>query len=161
MKPRRGNSNSKPPSGMSRRMVAIYDSAGFTLLEVLISLVVLAVAASVTMSVISGSLGNVRKAQIRTRVMDYAQTQMESALYSEDMQQPTEYVDVLENGYTCTIRVEEYDPGLEDPSQSGLPVKLLQYTVEMAEPDSPDPVYALQTLKLVNSSDEVQSSTTQ
>jgi prepilin-type N-terminal cleavage/methylation domain-containing protein len=161
MKPGWDNSISRSLPGMRRHRAAIHDKTGFTLLEVLISLVVLAVAASVTMSVISGSLGNVRKAQIRTSMMDYAQTQIESALYNEDMQQPGEYSDVLDNGYTCTIRVEEYYPEEEDPEQSGLTVKLLQYTVEMVDPESLQPVYALHTLKLVNSAEEVQSSTTQ
>ena len=94
-------------------------------------------------------------------MMDYAKNQMEKALYSEDMQQPGERTEELDNGFSCTIRVEEFYLDEEDPAQLGLTVQLLQYTVEMAEPDSRDPIYALHTLKLVNSSGERQSSTLQ
>ena len=48
----------------------------FTLLEVLVTLVVLAVGASITLSVITGSLGNIRKVQLRTRGVEYAQSAM-------------------------------------------------------------------------------------
>ena len=50
----------------------------FTLLEVLVTLVVLAVGASITLSVITGSLGNIRKVQFRTRAVEYAQSVMEA-----------------------------------------------------------------------------------
>jgi len=133
---------------------------GFTLLEVLVALTVLAVGAAITMSVLSGSLGNIRKVQLRTRVIENAQNIMESALYKEDLQEPATYTDNLEDGFSYVINVEEYDPEFDSESltqdDAELPVKLLSYTVEMIGPDSPVPVYQLQTLKIVNAVQERQ-----
>jgi prepilin-type N-terminal cleavage/methylation domain-containing protein len=135
-------------------------SEGFTLLEVLIALVVLAVGMSVTLSVITGSVGNIRKAQLRTRAMEYAQSIMESSLNREDLQEAATFTENLEDGFQYTVHVEEYDLDIDgEPqiqSRTTLPVKLMQYTVEMIGPDSPEPVYQLQTLKLVNASTERQ-----
>jgi prepilin-type N-terminal cleavage/methylation domain-containing protein len=135
-------------------------TAGFTLLEVLVALVVLAAGVSVTLSVITGSLGNIRKAQLRTRAIEYAQSVMESSLKREDLQETATITENLEDGFQYTVSVEEYDPDIDDEpqvqSRTTIPVKLMQYTVEMIGPDSPEPVYELQTLKLVNASTERQ-----
>ena len=135
-------------------------SEGFTLLEVLIALVVLAVGVSVTLSVITGSVGNIRKAQLRTRAMEYAQSIMESSLNRDDLQETATFTENLEDGFQYTVHVEEYELDIDgEPqiqSRTTLPVKLMQYTVEMIGPDSPEPVYQLQTLKLVNASAERQ-----
>ena len=147
------------------KRTAIGNPGGFTLLEVLVALIVLAVGATVTMSAISGSMGNIRKGQSRTRIMEDAQTIMESALYREDMQNPITEADELDNGTRYVIEVAEYNPetDLAQQIQSGpnLPIKMLQYTVEMIGPDSSDPVYRLQSLKLVSTAQQVQQSTTQ
>jgi hypothetical protein len=56
--------------------------------------------------------------------------------------------------------VQEYEPAIEAQPQiqtrTTVPVKLMQYTVEMTGPDSPEPIYQLQTLKLVNATREGQ-----
>jgi prepilin-type N-terminal cleavage/methylation domain-containing protein len=145
-------------SSAAERPASVRGAGGFTLLEVLIALVVLAVGISITLSVITGSLGNIRKVQLRTRAIEYAQSVMEYSLNREDLQEASAFSENLEDGFSCNVYVEEYDPGLEDESQiqtrTALPVKLMQYTVEMFGPDSPEPVYQLQTLKLVNASQD-------
>ena len=124
-------------------------SAGFTLLEVLVALVVLAVGVAVTMSVISSSLGNVRKSQIRTRLMSSAQTVMESALNRDDLEPPFSYQEDLYDGLRCTVTAEEEpDANLLTQSASELPIRLLRYTVQLIGPNS-EPLYSLETLKLV------------
>lgn len=144
----------------SERPEPILGTGGFTLLEVLIALVVLAVGVSVALSVITGSLGNIRKVQLRAQAVEYAQIIMESSLGREDLQEVASFTEDLGDGFSCNVYVEEYDPGLEsDPqiqTRTVLPIQLLQYTVEMIGPDSPDPVYRLQTLKIVNASQERQ-----
>ncbi len=128
-------------------------SAGFTLLEVLVALVVLAVGVAVTMSVISGSLGNVRKSQIRTRLMASAQTVMEAALNKDDFEPPFSYREELPDGFHFMVTVEEEpDADLLTQSASELPIRLLHYTVQLIGPDS-EPLYALETLKLVASNE--------
>ena len=131
---------------------------GFTLLEVLVALVVLAVGAAVTMSVLSGSLGNIRKVQLRTRVMGYAQNIMESALYRQDLREPTTYTENLEEGFSYVLQIEEYEPEIDAEStfttNVELPIRLLSYRVQMFGPGSTDPVYQLQTLKVINALQE-------
>jgi len=160
MKPGRRMANSKFQRLRDGSPKSFGCREGFTLLEVLVALVILAVGAVVTMSALSGSLGNIRKVQLRTRVMGYAQNIMESALYREDFREPTTYTENIEDGFSYILHVEEYDPEIDSASLTGanveLPVKLLSYTVEMIGPDSPGPVYQLQTLKIVNSSQEGQ-----
>ena len=147
--------------GIPRKHLSADSGSGFTLLEVLVALVVLAVGASITMSVISGSLGNVRKAQIRTRAMATAQNVMEYALSDENLREPATYTENLTDGFHCVVMVDNYYPQMGTPPESDLPVKLLRYTVEMYGPDSTGPEYELQTLKLVNSSEEGQQPTIQ
>lgn len=156
----------KTAPGLKGRIREGGNRDGFTLLEVMICLVVLAVGAALTMSAISGSLGNIRNSQLRTRVMEDAQNVLEAALYREDLQQPATATEDLEGGFHCEIQVEEYQPPTETEdtlqSSSGVPITLLQYTVAVIGPDSPDPIYQLQTLKLVSSSTQgSQQSTTQ
>jgi type II secretory pathway pseudopilin PulG len=131
------------------------------LLEVLVALTVLAVGAALTMSLISGSLGNIRKVQLRTRTIEHAQTVMELALLDQSIQQPTTFSGDFEDGTRWSVRVEEYDlpddqQQMQDQTRQNLPVKLLHYTVEMIGAESSAPDYHLQTLKLVRAQLEQQ-----
>lgn len=132
---------------------------GFTLLEVLVSLTVLAVGAALTLSLISGSLGNIRKVQMRTRTIEHAQTVMELALLDETVQRPTAFNGDFEDGTRWSVRVDEYvlpevQPALQNRQGQNIPIKLLRYTVEMISPSSNAPDYHLQTLKLVRAQTE-------
>ena len=60
-------------SNETKKPAAAKGASGFTLLEVLVSLVILAIGATAVLTAISGSLRNVRKVQIRTRVIEYAE----------------------------------------------------------------------------------------
>jgi general secretion pathway protein I len=130
-------------------------AAGFTLLEVLIALAVLAMASTVTLSLITGSLGNIRKVQQRTRAIEHAEETMESALVDTSILQPTSLSGTFQDGTSWIVRVEEYteldkqtQSGLTTATAAGIP-KLLAYTVETTGPESIRPDCRLQTLKLV------------
>ena len=109
------------------------------------------------MSLISGSLGNIRKVQLRTRTIEHAEAVMELALLDESIEQPTTFRGDFEDGTRWSVRVEEHQPpdAQQPQPQSSLvppqppPVKLFSYTVEVIGPDSMAPDYRLQTLKLV------------
>lgn len=125
------------------------------------ALTVLAVGAALTLSLISGSLGNIRKVQMRTRTIEHAQTVMELALLDDSIQQPTTFTGDFADGTRWSVRVEEYaspdiQPQAQDQALQRMPVKLLHYTVEMIGPDSRAPDYRLQTLKLVSKQAEGQ-----
>jgi prepilin-type N-terminal cleavage/methylation domain-containing protein len=127
---------------------------GFTLLEVLVSLAVLSVGVALTLSLISGSLGNIRKVQLRTRTIEHAEAVMELALLDDSVQRPTVFSGDFEDGTRWSVRVEDYVP--LGPSLTAsvavaqkMPVKLLSYTVEMYSPDARASDYSLWALKLV------------
>ena len=127
---------------------------GFTLLEVLVSLAVLSVGVALVLSLVSGSLGNIRKVQLRTRTIEHAEAVMELALLDDSVQQPTVFSGDFEDGTRWSVRVEDYVP--LGPSLTAsvaaaqkMPVKLLCYTVEMYSPDARTSDYSLQALKLV------------
>jgi prepilin-type N-terminal cleavage/methylation domain-containing protein len=152
-----------PPIPLKRLSGTVSNTAqaGFTLLEVLVSLTVLAVGAALALALISGSLGNIRKVQQRARIVDHAEAVMELALVNEAILQPTTFAGDFEDGTRWTVRVENYTlPSTErlPPSSSpqNMPVKLLCYTVEMFGPDSRASDYQLQTLKVVKATPEDQ-----
>jgi prepilin-type N-terminal cleavage/methylation domain-containing protein len=135
---------------------------GFTLLEVLVALTVLAIGAALTLSLISGSLANIRKVQLKTRTVEHAEAVMELALLSDTNNEPRTFTgDFPEDGTRWTVRIENYEmpvpEGLQPRSSpQNMPVKLLSYTVEMFSPDSRTSDYHLQTLKLVRTTLEDQ-----
>jgi prepilin-type N-terminal cleavage/methylation domain-containing protein len=131
------------------------SSQGFTLLEVLIALTLLAVGAALTLSLISGTLGNIRKVQLRTRTVEHAEATMELALLDDTIRQPTSRSGDFEDGVRWTLQVENYappnPPEMQDRNLSqNMQVKMLRYTIEMFGPDSRTSDYRLQTLKLLN-----------
>lgn len=129
-------------------------ASGFTLLEVLVALTVFAVGAAVMLSLVSGSLGNIRKVQLRTRTIQHAEAVMELALLDESIQGPTSFTGDFEDGTRWSVLVEDYvNPDipnlLPDGRPVNMPVKFLSYTIEMFSPGSAASDYNLQTLKLV------------
>ena len=76
-------------SRLPRQKGELRRSHGFTLLEVLVALTVLAIGVALVLSLISGSLGNIRKVQLRTRSVEHAQEVMETALLDKSIQQAT------------------------------------------------------------------------
>jgi prepilin-type N-terminal cleavage/methylation domain-containing protein len=148
-----------------RRFSNRQSPEGFTLLEVLVALTVLAIGAAITLSLISGCLNNIRKVQMRTRIIEHAESVMELALLDDSIQKPTSFKGDFEDGTQWSVYVRDYvPPSTQAQLQAGalqqqvkLPVKLLYYTVEMIGPDSRTPDYRLQTLKLVKVPPEEQS----
>jgi len=129
---------------------------GFTLLEVLVSLTVLALGAALVLSLISGSLGNIRKVQLKSRTIEHAQTVMETVLLDKSIEEPTTLTGDFEDGTRWSARIEDYEFPESDELQlrpydlpQNVPAKLLSYTVETFGPGSGAPDYRLQTLKLV------------
>jgi len=129
---------------------------GFTLLEVLVALTVLALGATLVLSLISGSLGNIRKVQLKSRTIEHAQTVMETVLLDESIEEATTLTGDFEDGTRWSARIEEYEFPESDGLQlqpydlpQNMPARLLSYTVEAFSPGSGAPDYRLQTLKLV------------
>jgi len=157
VKPRRAVCMGKPEISEEPPAASV---RGFTLLEVLVALTVLGVGAAITMSLISGSLGNIRKVQMRTHVIEHAEAVMELTLLDESIRQSATLNGDFEDGTRWTVYVEEYTPpenlDLTEEQLRGMPVKLLQYTVEMFAPDTRAASYRLQTLKMIPAREENQ-----
>jgi prepilin-type N-terminal cleavage/methylation domain-containing protein len=143
----------------NRRDAGAPGAEGFTLLEVMVSLTVLAIGAALALSLISGALSNIRKVQLRTRTVEHAEAVMELTLLDDSIRKPTTLTGDFEDGTRWSVRVEDYTLPTADPLQptlqppgtaaQNMPVKLLCYTVEMFSPDSRGSDYQLQTIKMV------------
>jgi prepilin-type N-terminal cleavage/methylation domain-containing protein len=128
-------------------------ASGFTLLEVLVALTVLAVGAAVSMSLLSGALGNIRRVQQRTKLIGHAESVMQEALLDDTILSPTTLSGDFDDGTRWTVNVEEYVPEISEAMQSSnlpqnIQFQLLQYTVDVESSDSSVANYSLQTLKL-------------
>jgi prepilin-type N-terminal cleavage/methylation domain-containing protein len=129
------------------------EASGFTLLEVLVALAILGIGVALTLSLITGSLGNIRKVQQRTRNMHYAQTVMELTLLDESIRRPTTLRGDFPDGTLWSAEVADYEVPRDqplNPRQLPSPVKLLLYSVEIRSPQSPTPDFRLETLKLIS-----------
>jgi prepilin-type N-terminal cleavage/methylation domain-containing protein len=130
------------------------DSAGFTLLEVLVGVSIFAIGAAIALSLVTGALGNIRKVQSRIRIVEHANSVMELTLLDESIKGPGTFSGDFEDGTRWSVQIEEYEPpvpaGLQlSELRQTMPAKLLHYTVEMFHPHSNASDYQLQTLKLV------------
>jgi len=128
--------------------------SGFTLLEVLITLAILAVGVTLTLSLISGALANIRKVQVRARTIQHAETVMELTLLDESISRPTTLNGDFADGTRWIVRVNEYElpkiqQMLQPQQQVAMPVKLFAYSLEIMSPGASGPDLRLETLKLV------------
>jgi general secretion pathway protein I len=138
---------------------------GFTLLEVLVALAILALGASLTLSLVSGSLRNIRKVQLRNRAIQHAETVLELSLLDDRIKQPTVLKGDFEDGTRWSVQVQEYKMPLDQqfplsPEQlqamERMAVKPFIYSVEIVGPDSTVPDFQVQTLKLVDTRELLQ-----
>lgn len=129
--------------------------SGFTLLEVLVTLTILAVGAALTLSLISASLGNIRKVRLRTRAIEHARQVMELALVDDAITGAATLGGDYEDGTRWSVAISEVEmpmpaTAMQNVQAGQLPFKVLSYAVEVTEPNSTQPVFHLQTLKLIH-----------
>ena len=130
--------------------------AGFTLLEVLVTLTIMAVGVALTLSLISGSLGKIRKVRTQAILIEHAQAAMEDALLNDQIVGATVLNGDFEDGTRFTVTISEVEmppPNTPVPiAQLGAmrPPIVLSYVVDVMALDSTKTDIQLQTLKLVN-----------
>jgi len=137
------------------RMRTLQRESGFTLLEVLVAITVLGVGSAVAISLMSGSLGNIQKVQLSTRIIEQAESVMEETLLDDTILNPTTLGGSFDDGTNWTMNIEDYVPPVltDEVVQAvpqNMPVKLLQYTIQITSLDPKVKTYTLQTLKVVN-----------
>ncbi|MDR0310284.1 MAG: type II secretion system GspH family protein [Acidobacteriota bacterium] len=127
-----------------------WEAAGFTLFEVLVAITILAIGVALAASLIGRSIGNIRKIEARSRIIEHANSVMELTLLDQEITEPTTFDGDFADGTRWTMNIEEYTPDdAELLEQVDMPVKLLAYTVEMFPPGSGVVDFRLRTLKLV------------
>ncbi|MDP1644146.1 MAG: prepilin-type N-terminal cleavage/methylation domain-containing protein [Thiobacillus sp.] len=102
---------------------------GFSLLEVLVAFIILALALGVLMRIFSGGLGNIGAAEHYSRAVAIA----ESKLVAAGVESPLtagENVGEEEQGYTWRTSVQRYEAGTQ-PIEAALPVDLYQVEVSV------------------------------
>ncbi len=128
---------------------------GFTLLEVLVGLTVMAVGVALALSLVSGSLGNIRKVRMHARVVEHARAVMELELLDDSITGPMTQGGDFEDGTRWSLVVSEVEmPAPQTTLQIQMPVKVLSYVVGVSEPNSVTTDYQLQTLKLVSATQQ-------
>ena len=136
-----------------RRAKNLFSMTGFTLIEVLVAMTILAIGIALGVSVISKSMGNIRRVEARARLVEHANSVMELTLLDPEIRGPGAFNGDFADGTRWTMRIEEYVPEYAPDesilSEVDIPVILLAYTVEMFPPRSNVVNYRLRTLKLV------------
>jgi len=128
----------------------INQGSGFTLLEVLVAMTILAMGIALGISLISRALGNIGRVEAHTRIIDQANSVMELTLLNPEITEPRVFDGDFEDGTRWIMRIEEYVPEEQEFTEFvEMPVKLLAYTVEMFHPRSSAVEYRLRTLKLI------------
>lgn len=130
----------------------VRNCGGFTLLEVLVAMAILGIGAALTMSLISGSMGNIRKVQMRTKIIQHAETVMELSLLDDKIKGPTTLTGDFEDGTRWAMVVENFEIPSTRPlttQQVPMPVKMLSYSVAVYGPNSRSPDFQLHTLKTI------------
>lgn len=137
-------------------------ASGFTLLEVLMTLTIMAVAVTLILSLISGSLSNIRKVRGSTRLIEHAQAVMELALLDESVQAATSMHGDFEDGTRWSVEISEVEmpppPSAVPPSQQvqSLMPKMFSYVVVVMGPNSSRSDFQLQTLKMISPQRQIQ-----
>jgi prepilin-type N-terminal cleavage/methylation domain-containing protein len=138
-------------------------TSGFTLLEVLVALTVLAVGAAVAISLLSGAMGNIRKAHLRTKLIGHAKSVMETALLDDTILTASVLDGQFDDGTSWTVSIDPITPelpaSLQNAPTQNLQFQLLQYTVDMISNDPSVPNYKIQTLKLTKSNSNTTTAT--
>jgi len=130
--------------------------SGFTLLEVLVALTIAAVGVALTLSLISGSLGNIRKVRANSRLVDRAQSVLELALLDDRIIGATTLNGDYEDGTQWSVEITEVEmpppptPLNFNPPPQLAPPKVLSFVVNIQEPNTKASRFQLQTLKLIN-----------
>ena len=107
-------------------------SVGYTLIEVLVAMVILALSLSVLLRIFSGGLRNISVSDDYTRAILIASTQLESAGVSSPLATGST-AGILEQEFRWTQTVEDYVP-FADTETLSLPLRAFTVTVDVEWP---------------------------
>ncbi len=120
------------------------------------ALTVLSVGVALVLSLVSGSLGNIRKVRGNTHLIEHAQSVMETALLDNTIQGATALHGDFEDGTRWSVEVTEVQmptPATQmplSPQMQMMAPKVLSYLVLVTGPNSVRPDFQLQTMKMIS-----------
>jgi general secretion pathway protein I len=82
---------------------------GFTLLEVVVALAIMAVGIVAVLSVFSGGLRNIRRMDLNHRAMSYAENVMNEILSDQSIREPRQFSGDLDEDFDYTATVDYYE----------------------------------------------------
>ncbi len=145
-----------PPTPWGR---ASRSADGFTLIEVLVAMMILAVSMVMIMQLFSGGLKSESLSRDYNHAILHARATMEETLLREPLEEGIEEGE-FDDGFRWKTEVALHEPpdeALEEDEEEEplpLPVKLLAVTVEIGWPGESERTYRITTLKVVENDDE-------
>lgn len=135
----------------TRRTAAIHHDRGFTLVEVLTAIMILAISMTTLFHLFSEGLKSARVSNDYTHAIFYAREKMEEALLSESLS-VGEKEGTLADGYRWKLTVVSMEPEAESTTPPGKSsIHLFQVTVGITwDTDERQRTFAIQTLHLAN-----------
>ena len=116
----------------------IHRARGFSLLEVLVAFVVLALVGTALFQLFSGALGNASAADDVSRAVLVAESMLAEAASAQPLREATQQGTVDDGRIEWTTRVAPYTaPGVNPDTERGsesLPLRLYRVSVEVAFP---------------------------
>jgi len=119
---------------------------GFTLMETLVAVMVLAISLSVLFQVFSGGLKSARISDSYTRAIFYAREKMDEILLAEELAEGV-IEGNFENGYEWNIRIRYVEPQRDDAPNSIFDIFNLTVTVFWKDGDK-QKQYEIETLTM-------------
>lgn len=138
----------KPIAGPERRA----DERGFTLLEVILAVSILAISATLCFRLFSGSLNNIGKIDRSVEAMTYAENVMNEILIDDRINGPTTLRGGINDNYSWEAVIQDYslqeDSLFAQERARRIPVKLLSVRVDLHfKNDAHGKLYRLVCLK--------------
>lgn len=100
---------------------------GFTLLEIIVAVAILAMGIGTAMQIFSGGMNNVRRIDLAHRAMDHAENVMSEILSDRNIVGPIQLGGDLDEDFRFTVSVDYWDP----PRHNPLPIDVTQNRIDL------------------------------
>ncbi|MGI8784787.1 MAG: type IV pilus modification PilV family protein [Acidobacteriota bacterium] len=135
------------------------SQSGFTLLEVIVAVSILAISSALCLRLFSGSMNNIRRIDSSAEAMSHAENVMNEILADDRVDKPTTLAGDLDENYRWEAVIQDYsvmeDSLFAQEKARRLPVKLLSIRVDLHfKKSSQGRLYRLVSLKTVMDSQQ-------
>lgn len=135
---------------MKKRRTVTTGADGFTLLEILVAIALLAISLTLVFQLFSGSLNNIRASEYYLKAAWEGEVSLRKILNDDNLQAGT-FAEVTENGYRVETTVSE----VMREKTGSLPYRAMEIDLAVKwHKGSKEKVTCLKTVKLVNRSQQ-------